>query len=187
MRFASAGTMPGSSSSVGLSGWFRSTTSSPRSALAAVACRWISRWRDGGALVAPGTVAALLSRSLSEQPDYLYDIYLDSETLPFGYPRGVVRIDADTMLVTDSGCQVTGGLCPSAASLFWLPGDYDYDSPLSGYWTPELDQMDLIDMSDQVLRRMECGLVNPYWTQIIYPESLGATLTRRLADHEIVY
>ncbi|MFM7201295.1 MAG: hypothetical protein ACKO6N_10935 [Myxococcota bacterium] len=125
-----------------------------------------------------GSASVLLLRNVFEVPDYLYDLYFtegNPEQDILRFPRFVERQPDGTMLLTDSGCQADVR-CDYLARVYWVRDDWDLNSPLGGYWTPDRDQLELISGEREILHSMQCGLISPFWVIRIPTEQLGEEL-----------
>ncbi len=129
-----------------------------------------------------GTCPVLLIRDFMETPDYMHDLYQPTESLPgWAFPRQVSHVGDGTLIVTDSGCQAAT-FCPYTPRLIWLEDVETVNSDKGGYWTETFDQYELLDQTDNVLKVLECGLVNPYWVDVIHADEYGPEITAALAS-----
>lgn len=124
-----------------------------------------------------GTIGVLLIRNILEGADYLYD--LEHGVDPWGFPRAIASVGDGSAIVADSGC-IFPRNCPNVPRLVWVQEDEVANSALAGYWTPSQSQFELLDQSEEVEQELTCGLVNPYWSQVMPVEGLGVELTALL-------
>ena len=55
------------------------------------------------------------------------------------------------------------------------------NSDKGGYWTENFDQYELLDQTDNVIKILQCGLINPYWVDVIHSEDYGPEILDALA------
>ncbi len=128
-----------------------------------------------------GSCPALLLRDFMSTPDYLHDLYQPEDVMGWAFPRQVTHVGDGTLIVTDSGCQAAS-MCPYTPRLIWLDDVETLNSSKGGYWTETFDQYELLDQTPNVLKVLECGLVNPYWVDVIHSDDYGPEILSALAS-----